>query len=459
MNKNSSASSVRRLVIRSSVWVFGGQIGGQVLRLASNLIMTRLLVPEMFGVMAVANTLIVGLQLCSYLGVHHNIIQSTRGDERTFLDTAWGIQIVRGGLLWLIALLLSAGFYFANQMGWIPPESAYAHPDLPAIIAVLSFTALISGFESTKLASASRHMALGRLTIVELGSQVLGLATMVTFAMIEKSIWALVVGTLVTAASKMIVSHLFMPGRNNRFAWEARAFWEVFGFGKWILLTTIMGFFVRNSDKLILAGLITPQTLGIYSIAIFMTNALQDILSRWASAVTLPVLSQAHRERPEELARVYYKFRLLFDLPTLFISGFLLNAGHVIIELLYDSRYVSAGPMIEILALWFLGARTIVAEQCYLALGKPKLAVPMNILQLIALFALMIPAYHYFGMDGALYVVVFSIILTLPLTWYFMKQYGLLNWKRELMTLPAFAIGYICSLIFVAAYEAIKAGI
>ncbi|NTU70163.1 oligosaccharide flippase family protein [bacterium] len=92
MNKNNVNQSVRHLIIRSSAWVFGGQIGGQLLRLASNLIMTRLLVPEMFGVMAVANTLIVGLQLCSYLGVQHNIIQSTRGDERIFLDTAWVIQ-------------------------------------------------------------------------------------------------------------------------------------------------------------------------------------------------------------------------------------------------------------------------------------------------------------------------------------------------------------------------------
>ena len=96
MNKNNVASSVRHLVIRSSVWVFGGQMAGQVLRLISNLIMTRLLVPEMFGVMAVANTLIVGLQLCSYLGIHHNIIQSSRGDERIFLDTAWVLQIMRG---------------------------------------------------------------------------------------------------------------------------------------------------------------------------------------------------------------------------------------------------------------------------------------------------------------------------------------------------------------------------
>lgn len=459
MNKNNLSSTVRHLVIRSSLWVFGGQIGGQILRLASNLIMTRLLVPEMFGVMAVANTVIIGLQLCSYLGVQHNIIQSSRGGERVFLDTAWVLQILRGTLIWLAALSLSAVLYFANQAGLVPVGSAYADPSLPTIIAVLSFTALISGFESTKLASASRHMLLGKLTMIDLACQVLGLLTMIAFALVKQSIWALVIGTLVNTLAKTLISHLLLPGAHNRFAWESRAFKELFGFGKWILLTTIMGYFVRNSDKLILAGLISSQLLGIYAIAIFVNNALQEITSKWASAVVYPVLSRVHRERPAELIKAYYKFRLPFDMLTLFLCGFLFNAGYIIIEVLYDSRYESAGHMIEILAVWLLGSRTIIAEQCYLALGKSKLSVPMNVLQLIALFAFLIPAYHHFGMDGALYVIALAILLTLPLTWFLMKRLGLLDWKRELITLPALLAGYGFSKLFIMAFESLKAGI
>jgi O-antigen/teichoic acid export membrane protein len=456
---NLNVTSVRHLVIRSSFWVFSGQIGGQILRLASNLVMTRLLVPEMFGVMAVANTLIVGLNLCSYFGIHHNIIQSDRGDERIFLNTAWVLQILRGKLILVFALCISAGLYFANQAGLIHAGSAYADPSLPAIIAVLSLTAFISGFESTKLPTASRHMALGKLTMIELGSQLVGLITMITFALIQKSIWALVFGTLVASLTKTIASHVLLPGENNKFAWETSAFKELFGFGKWILLTTLMGFFVRNSDKLILAGLISSQLLGIYTIAIFLTNALQDIMAKWASAVVLPLLSKTQRENPDQLIAIHYRFRLPFDLVTLFLCGFLYNTGHVIIEVLYDSRYESAKYMIEILSLWLLGSRTIIAEQCYLAVGKPKLSVPMNVLQLIGLLTLLVPAYRYFGMDGALYVIVLSILITLPLTWYFLKKNRLLDWKRELITLPALFAGYGFSKLFIMVYESVKAGI
>jgi O-antigen/teichoic acid export membrane protein len=302
-------------------------------------------------------------------------------------------------------------------------------------------------------------MALGKLTLIDLGVQVLGLLTMIAFALVEKSIWAIVVGSLVSSVAKTLLSHVALSGANNKFAWESRAFKELFGYGKWIFITTIMGFFVRSSDKLILAGLVSSQLLGVYTIAIFVTNALQDIMSRWASAVAFPMLSKVHRERPEDMIKVYYKFRLPFDVLILFICGFLYNAGYILIEVLYDSRYESAKHMIEILSIGLIGSRVIIAEQCYLAVGKPRLIVPMNVLQLIALFGLMIPAFHYFGMDGALYVIALAIIFTIPLTWYLMKRLGLLDWRLELISLPALLAGYGFSKLFIMAYEYIKAGI
>ena len=171
------------------------------------------------------------------------------------------------------------------------------------------------------------------------------------FALVEKSIWAIVVGSLVSSVAKTLLSHIAISGTNNKFAWESRAFKELFGYGKWIFVTTIMGFFVRSSDKLILAGLVSSQVLGVYTIAIFVTNALQDIMTRWASAVAFPMLSKVYRERPEDLIKVYYKFRLPFDVLILFICGFLYNAGYILIEVLYDSRYETAKHMIEILSI------------------------------------------------------------------------------------------------------------
>lgn len=446
-------------LIRSSFWVFGGQIGGQVLRFLNNLIMTRLLVPEMFGVMTVVSTVFFSIAMFSHIGIQQNIIQNPRGDEKRYLDTAWTLQILRCMVIWLVSLIVAYSLHLANQFHWLAPHSAYAAPDLPAILAVFSLIALISAFESTKTATASRHMALSRLTMIELGSQIVGIVVMILIALIERTIWALVAGNIVTTLSRVIAGFVFLPGHNNQLAWDKSAVKDLIGFGKWILLTTIMGFLVRNIDKLILGALITPTLLGIYNIAAFMITAIQEIFSKWVDAVVMPVLSRTQRENSAELSNKFYQFSYIFNTATLFFCGFLYNAGYILIAVLYDSRYQSAGYMVQVLSISLLGARMYLAQQIYLAMGKPKLLIPMNVIQLSALVVFLVPAYRYFGMAGALHVIASATLLTVPVTWCYLKKLGILNWKKELITLPALCVGYIFSDVCIYLYNIILSNI
>src|SRR5947209_12532904 len=99
---------LRRRVLNAGTWVFAGYVLSQVIRFGSNLLLTRLLVPEMFGVMAIAMVVIIGLAMFSDLGLGQSVVRSVRGSEPLFLNTAWVVQILRGMLLWLIALVVSA---------------------------------------------------------------------------------------------------------------------------------------------------------------------------------------------------------------------------------------------------------------------------------------------------------------------------------------------------------------
>src|SRR5688572_30143338 len=87
---------LRSQAIRGSIWTFAGYGASQVIRLASNLILARLLFPDVFGLMALVNVFIGGLAMFSDIGIGPAIIQNKRGNERTFLNTAWTIQIGRG---------------------------------------------------------------------------------------------------------------------------------------------------------------------------------------------------------------------------------------------------------------------------------------------------------------------------------------------------------------------------
>src|SRR3981081_815641 len=141
--------SLKKRVLSAGTWSLTGYGLSQVIRFGSNLLMTRLLVPEMFGVMAIATMVMVALAMLSDVGLKQNIIQSKRGNDPAFLNTAWIIQIFRGIVLWFFAMCAGLLVFLADHTGMIPQNSAYADPRLPYVIAVLSFTVGLAGGHAT----------------------------------------------------------------------------------------------------------------------------------------------------------------------------------------------------------------------------------------------------------------------------------------------------------------------
>ena len=104
------------------------------------------------------------------------------------------------------------------------------------MLPVAGLSLLIDGFRSTSLLSFRRHLAVGRLTAVTLGSQVAGIATMIAWAALQPTVWALVAGNLVVATSTLVLSHL-MSDRRNRIKWDYPVLKELVEFGKWIFVS------------------------------------------------------------------------------------------------------------------------------------------------------------------------------------------------------------------------------
>ena len=152
---------------RSTSWTVLGYGASQGIRLASNLILTRLLFPEAFGLMALIQVVIVGLMLFSDVGIAPSIAQSKRGDDPAFLDTAYSIQALRGVALWLAACALS-----------YPVARFYETPELLTYLPLAALSLVIAGLNPTRIETAHRHLQMGRLTLLDLSSQVNGIALM-----------------------------------------------------------------------------------------------------------------------------------------------------------------------------------------------------------------------------------------------------------------------------------------
>lgn len=331
-------------VMRGSALTVVGFGATNMLRFGTNLILARLLFPEAFGLMLLLALLMVGLQMFSDIGLTPSILRSPRGDDPDFLNTAWTIQVLRGGWLWLAACALA----------W-PMAQFYAAPQLLAMAPVMSLSLVISGFNPTRIDTAGRHLLLGRLTVLDLLAQAAGMASMVVLAWITGSVWALVAGNLVVAAVRLALTHGLLPGAANRFCWERAAVSELFGFGKWIFLSTIAGFLFLHADKTVLARYLTTEMLGVYNIA----HALASFPLLLATALAHRLMLPIYRECPPAASAANFgrlrRMRLVMTGSALALSGLLAVAGADLVWFLYDERYAMAAGMVVVVSVVLLG--------------------------------------------------------------------------------------------------------
>ena len=408
-------SSLKKLAIRGTIWTIVGYGASQILRFGSNLILTRLLFPKLFGLMALLNTFIIGLHLFSDIGIGTSIIQNKRGDDPAFLNTAWTLQVIRGFGLWFCSVLLA----------W-PVAKFYGEPQLLWLIPVVGLGTIISGFNSTALFTLNRHMAVRQLAIFELGGQVISLMAMIVWAWFSPTIWALVIGALVSASIQMVWSHRLNPGPPNRFAWERDATKDLLTFGKWIFVSTALTFLAWQTDRLILGKLLSLEMLGVYGIAFTLSDMPRQIILAISGKVIFPAFSKF-----ADLPRETFRAKILRNRKPVLIASALgltlmVSFGDILISVLYDNRYAEATWMLPILGL---GVWPIVLTQTIdpslFAIGKPRYVAYGCFLSFLFL-AIGIPlGFSLIGTVGAVIAVPLS---NLPL--YGAITYGL--WRERL---------------------------
>jgi O-antigen/teichoic acid export membrane protein len=447
-NNGATLATLKQRIFKAGVWTATGYFLSQGIRFASNLVLTRLLLPEMFGVMAVASMVMYGLAMISDIGLTPNIVYSKRGNDPVFLNTAWAIQIRRGVLISFVAIGVSLLIAVAGRAGIFKADSVYANRQLPYLIAAISICAVIEGFESTKMLEARRNLANHLITKIEISSQIAGLICMLAWVAISRSVWALVAGSICSTLVRAIQSHIRLPGTKNRWLWDDVAFHEIIHFGKWIFLSSILGFLVSAGDRILLGGMITATLLGVYAIAQLITSSIENMLSKLLTDVSFPALSEVARERPSALKASYYRFHVIVTSPIYLVAGGLMSSGHTLVALLYDRRYQEAGWMLDTLAAILLTLPIRVVQQCFQALGMPQLLSNITAVRLAALYLMTPIGFHFFGIHGAIWGIVLSNFACVPPTVLYAVRHGLFDVRKELYLLWTLPVGIFLGKLF-----------
>jgi O-antigen/teichoic acid export membrane protein len=415
-------SSVKKLAIRGTLWTIAGYGASQILRFGSNLLLTRLVAPDVFGLMALVYVFIMGLHLFSDIGIGPSLIQNKRGEEPDFYNTAWTMQVVRAVVLWLCCLLIA----------W-PVSTFYEKPILFPLISVVALTTLIEGFKSTALFTLNRQIAVSKLAIFEFGGQVVGTTVMIALAWYYHNVWAIVIGNIASSTIQLVWSHwLLIPGLRNRFVWDRSAAKSIFSFGKWIFVSTAVTFLAEQSDRLILGKLISSAALGVYGIAFTLSDIPRSILMAISSKVLFPAFSRFVDLPREEFRAKILKNRMPFLIATTFGVTLLTCFGDKLITVLYPDKYKDAAWMLPLLAIGFwprILTQTI--DQALFAIGKPRYSAYGCFLKSLYMVIGLPLGFHLMGgsqghgLLGAIIVIAFNDI-----PFYGAIAYGL--WREKL---------------------------
>lgn len=425
--------SLKSAALRGSTFELIGYGATQILRLVSSLILTRVLFPEAFGLAALVAIFNQGLIMLSDVGVEQSVVQNPRGDDTRFLNTAWVIHIVRGLVLWLAACALA----------W-PMAAVYEEPQLLWLLPVGALNVVIAGFASTSFFTLRRKLDLSRLTMIDLLSQVAGLAVSIPWALAQPTIWAIVAGGLASALVKTVASHMIDVGYRNRIEWDPTARRDIMNFGKWIFASSALSFVSLQSDRLLLGEFLGVAILGIYSIAVMLTDAVSAATSRITHGVVYPVLSQVQRDEPWRLRDVYYKVRLALDGMSLVPIGILAVLAHDVVEVMYDVRYHEAGWMAQALCLRIaLSVVLVPAETCLFSLGQTQFGLYRNIGRAVWVLVGVPLGYHFWGIQGVVWATATSELPVLVILWIPLWRRGLLKLSREALAVGLLALGVL----------------
>jgi O-antigen/teichoic acid export membrane protein len=434
----SGGRSLRSLALRGSAWTIIGFGASQVLRFAGNIVLTRLLFKEAFGLMALVGIFMQGLAMFSEVGIGPAIIQNPRGDEESFLNTAWTIQVGRGLLLWLASFAIA----------WLAARF-YAEPMLQWLIPAVGFSALIGGLNSTSIFTYNRHLAIGRLTVVELISNFVGLLLTIAFAWWYRSVWALVWGGVLTAIVKLALSFAMMPNHRHRLEWDRTATRELFSFGRWIFISTVLTFFALQGDRLIFGKMIPIGLLGVYSIALNLAIVPTAAITRVSGTVVFPAYTRNSGD-PGYLPSVFHRVRF----PLLAVGGMtvagLIASGPILVRLVYRPEYHEAGLFVAILAVgvWFQITESTNGS-ALLAIGKANWLAACNAVKIIAMLTIIPLGFHFGGFHGALWALVIADSLRYVVAAIGCSLNGLNSWLSDagltLLTAASAVLGIVAS--------------
>jgi len=379
-------TDLNRRMVAGAAWMVLFRLTDRGIGFVSTLILARLLVPDDFGLVAMATSILAALELLGAFSFDMALIQN-RTAARHHYDTAWTFEVIFG--LTKCALLLALS---------VPAAAFYSEPRITAVMQVLAVCALIQGFDNIGVVAFQKDLEFHKEFWFGLARKLAGFVVTIALAYTLRSYWALLGGMLTLRITSLLMSYRLHPFR-PRFSLSASR--ELFNFSKWLLLNNILIFANNRGADFVIGRLNGARALGIYSVSYEIANMPTTELVWPISRAVFPGYSRLAGDTPE-LARTFLQVIGLVALLTVPAGALIGLVAEPFVLLLLGPKWLDAVPLIQVLAVFGI-VRSLhgPSGSIYIALGKPIVVALLQCIQLVIAVTLMVVLVPRLGAVGA----------------------------------------------------------
>ena len=265
---------------------------------------SRLLDPTAFGLMAMANLVVLFAEYFVRMGLASALVQKPDlSDEEVRAASTAGILIglLCLGLVWLLAPAVGVLF---------------RAPDLAPVLRGLGISFLFMGWSMTGLGLLRRALRFRELAMISVGAYVAGyLVVGVGLALLGAGVWSLVAATVTSTAIQAVWQYALLrhPLRPVR---QWRPYRAVCGYAARLSVAHVLDYVGSNLDTFTVARIATTAVVGQYSRAYYLVfQPLGNYLSAALSNVVFATLSRIH----EDLTRLRRAYLSIMSLGALLV--------------------------------------------------------------------------------------------------------------------------------------------
>jgi O-antigen/teichoic acid export membrane protein len=384
-----------RFLLKSTFWAIGTFVLSTAIRLGSNIVVTRFLSPELFGMILIANTFAIGMEETTDVGIGQNLIYHAKGNEPDFYNTAWTLQAIRGVLVWLAAIAIA-----------VPVARLYQYPILALVIPITAFRSVLLGFTSISRFLAQKRLQIAKANALDAITNFFAYSTFIIIAYFNRTIWAFVLFGLFSSAQFMAASYFLLPDIKLRLRLSKPHALEILHFGKWLVIASLVAFMSMNFDRVYLAKFVPLAFLGVYGIARSMADLLSMASVYLGKTVLFPIIASQSRTGRTELHKQLAPLRARLLLFAALGVSLAIATADLVVRFIYDARYHDAGWMLSVLILgsWF-SILANVGEWTLVGLGKPSYNVISNGLKFVVLVTGLVIGVRMYGILAGVTVV------------------------------------------------------